>query len=144
MKQTIAEQLKIATEALTQLNAELATVKAERDQAAQEAADHKSKLTQTQTDLESVIEKHEGLALDNADLAGKVNDLTAQLEAATKSAHQKAADIVASIGVPAVESTPTISQQTKEGLWEQYRALQKSDPREATRFFRKNQQQMDR
>jgi septal ring factor EnvC (AmiA/AmiB activator) len=144
MKQTIAEQLKLATESLTQINAELATVKAERDQAAQEAADLKAKLTQLQTNFDAVCEKHEGIALDNVELNYKVNDLTAQLEAATKSAHQKAADIVASIGVPAVESTPTISQQTKEGLWEQYRELQKSDPREATRFYRKHQTQMDR
>lgn len=144
MKTTIAEQLKIATDSLTALNAELATVKAEHATAAQEATDLKAKLAQLQSDFDAVVEKHEGIALDNVGLTNKVNELTAQLEAAKQSAHQKAADIVASIGVPAVESTPSISQQTAEGLWEQYRALQSSDPREATRFYRKNQQQMDR
>lgn len=141
MKTTLSEQLKAAQEQhaaeLSARDAQIAKLTADCASASQESADLKAKLSH-------VTEQHEILCRDNVELCGEVEELKQQLEAAKTSAHQKAADIVAAIGVPAVESAPTISQQTAEGLWEQYRSLQKSDPREATRFFRKNQQQMDR
>ena len=65
------------------------------------------------------------------------DELEAEKAKVDEIANAKALEIVAQQGAePAEEIDVKAEEKTEEQLWEEYQALNKSNPREATRFYR--------
>lgn len=115
------------------LNKELEEIKSERDGLVES-------LKLAQKDLEDTRTHNGTLIEENHELSKKIEMLEACLSDAEQSSNAKAAKTLATLGVPEGEvkvSTEAVEPSTKE-LYEQFLALQKTSPSEASVFYRKH------
>lgn len=112
---------------ITEFQAKLETAEA----ALQEAAGFKVELEALQTEATA-------LKAENADLVAKLDEQVKATEEARKSTGEQAIEALAAIGQPAPLPI-TNAEKPEESVYDQYRKLQKTDPRAAAAFWEENE-----
>jgi ATP-dependent Clp endopeptidase proteolytic subunit ClpP len=102
-----------------------------------------TELTEAKASLETITNERADICAKLEEASGEIESLKAKLTAAEASAASKAAEILATAGVPALtDALENDNADAGKSLYAQYRELQSKDPVAAAKFWEENEKQI--